>query len=479
MSERTQVVVVGAGISGLTAAFWLHQHGNEVTVLEKEGCVGGTMQTLRKDGWLVEMGPNSALETTPLFGEMFEALGISDQRIYAHPESNRRYILRDGTLHALPMSPGAFLKTRLWSAKAKLRLLGEPFVGSVGREESIAEFVERRLGREFLDYAINPFVAGVYAGNPEDLSVRLAFPKLYALEEKYGGLIKGMILGARDRRKRAETAKDRARMFSFTSGMQTFPDAIGLVLGKRLRLEATVRSVQRSRDGAGRNSGSFDVAYEEHGESRVLAADAVILATPAYVASTLLRDLSTPTANLLDEVYYPPVAEVFLGYREDQFTMPLDGFGYLVPARESRNILGTIWSSSIFPHRAPEGHVALTTFVGGARQPGLIDGDDDDCLRLVLEDLRSIMGVQGEPVYSRVVRWPKAIPQYNLGYQTLLSGLEALERELPGFFFCSNYKGGIAVGDCLMSGKRTAERVEKHVSETNGIRQKHKHTGER
>jgi oxygen-dependent protoporphyrinogen oxidase len=472
MSEKPQVVVVGAGISGLTAAFWLHRIGTEVAVLEKEGSVGGTMQTQRNDGWLVEVGPNSALETTPLFSEMFEALGISEQRIYAHPDSNRRYILRDGALHALPMAPGPFLKTRLWSAGAKLRLLGEPFVGRAGREESIAEFVERRLGREFLDYAINPFVAGVYAGNPEDLSVRLAFPKLYALEEKYGGLIKGMILGARDRKKRAETAKDRSKMFSFSAGMQTFPDAIGKVLGDRVKLGAAVTSLRGSRDVAGEHSRAFEVSYEREGEKRTLAADAVILAIPAHVASMLVRDLSSHTADMLDRVYYPPVAEVFLGFREEQFTMPLDGFGYLVPAKESRNILGTIWSSSIFPNRAPEGHVALTTFVGGARQPELLDGDDDHILRLVLDDLRSIMGVRGQPVFTQVIRWPKAIPQYNLGYQSLLSGLEALERDLPGFFFCSNYKGGIAVGDCVMSGKRTATRVGEYISGTSGPSQK-------
>jgi oxygen-dependent protoporphyrinogen oxidase len=473
MSRRAEVVVVGAGISGLTTAFWLHRSGVDVTVLEREKWVGGTMRTLRTDGWLVEMGPNSALETTPLFSEMFDALGISGQRMYASSESNRRYILRGGLLHALPMSPGAFLKTRLWSTRAKLRLLREPFTGRAGKEESIAEFVERRLGSEFLDYAINPFVAGVYAGNPEDLSVRLAFPKLFALEEKYGGLVKGMILGARDRRKRAETAKDRARMFSFVSGMQTFPDAIAEVLADRVELAAAVISVGRVRGAAEHGTKGLEVTYERDGEKRALTADAVILAVPAYTASMILRNLSAQTADRLDAVYYPPVAEVFLGFHEDQFTMALDGFGYLVPAKESRNVLGTIWSSSIFPGRAPEGHVALTTFVGGARQPGLLDGDDDHIMRLVLDDINSIMGVRGQPVFTRSIRWRRAIPQYNLGYQSLLTSLEELERDVPGLFLCSNYRGGIAVGDCVMSGKSTATRAEDYVSAQSGIRHKH------
>ena len=181
-----KVVVVGAGISGLTAAWWLHKAGVDVIVLEKNPFVGGTMRTIHEDGWLIETGPNSALETTPLFNEMFDGLGILNERLYADERSNKRYILRDGKLHALPMSPQAFLASSLWSIGGKLRLLKEPFVDRAEKEETIAEFVERRLGREFLDYAINPFVAGVYAGNPEELSVRAAFRKLYALEEKYG-----------------------------------------------------------------------------------------------------------------------------------------------------------------------------------------------------------------------------------------------------------------------------------------------------
>jgi len=479
MSGKAEIVVVGGGISGLTAAFWLHRNGAEVTLLESEKWVGGTMRTMQRDGWLVEMGPNSALETTPLFEEMFEVLGISGERLYARPESNKRYILRGGVLHALPMSPGAFLKTRLWSTRAKLRLLREPLAGRARQEESIAEFVERRLGREFLDYAINPFVAGVYAGNPEELNVRLAFPKLYALEEKYGGLISGMIRGARDRRKRAETAKDRAKMFSFTSGMQTFPEAIGKLLGERVKLAAKVTSVGRNRDAAESGRKGLEVTYEQDGEGRSLTADAVILAVPAYAASLLVRNLSAHTAEMLEAVYYPPVAEVFLGFREDQFAMALDGFGYLVPAKESRNILGTIWSSSIFPGRAPEGHVALTTFVGGARQPGLLNGDDDRILQLVLDDIRSIMGARGEPSFTRIIRWSRAIPQYNLGYQSLLDSLDALEGEVPGLFFCSNYRGGIAVGDCLMSGKSTATRATHYVSARRSHGHTHDPTGER
>jgi len=265
------------------------------------------MRTIHDAGWLVETGPNSALETTPLFGEMFEGLGILEERLYAEPAADRRYILRGGILHPLPMSPRAFLASSLWTFRGKARLLKEPFIGRSGREETIAEFVERRLGREFLDYAINPFVAGVYAGNPEQLSVRAAFPRLYALEEKYGGLIKGMILGARDRKKRAEKAKDRARMFSFRNGMETFPLAAARSLGDRLWRESSVEEIACLPDGR------FRVRARRKGAPAELSADAVVIAVPAHAAGRLVRPLSAAAADILSRIYYPPVAECSWG----------------------------------------------------------------------------------------------------------------------------------------------------------------------
>jgi oxygen-dependent protoporphyrinogen oxidase len=452
MTPPPSVVVVGGGISGLTTAFWLRRHGIEVTVLEQELHPGGTMRTLHEGEWLVETGPNSALETTPLFGEMFDALGIAGERRYADDASDTRYILRGGSLHPLPLSPPAFLKSRLWTVRGKLRLLKEPFIGRATKEETIAEFVERRLGREFLDYAINPFVAGVFAGNPEQLSVRSAFPKLYALEERYGGLIRGMIGGARERKKRAETAKDRARMFSFAQGMQTFPDAIASLLGASLRTECSVRGVRQS-------GKSFAVDTVTPAGPSSIEAGCVVLAVPSYAAAPLVAPFSSILGKMLERVYYPPVAEVFLGFPTSAFAHPLDGFGFLIPAVEHRLILGTIWSSSLFRGRAPAGHVALTSFVGGSRQPEVLDRTDDALRDLVVNEIRSILGGSGEPVFSRVLRWQRAIPQYNLGYQTLIDAIERLEHDVQGLYVCNNYRGGIAVGDCVMNGRATADRI--------------------
>lgn len=451
----SRLIVIGAGISGLTSAFWAQRAGWDVAVLEATSVPGGTMRTVHENGWLVETGPNSALETTPILGEMFSLLGIEGERRYASDASNKRYVLREGRLHPIPMSPGAFLAARLWSTRGKLRLLKEPLIGRGTKEETVAEFVERRLGRELLDYGINPFVAGVYAGNPEQLSVRSAFPKLYALEEKYGGLIKGMIKGARERRGRAEVAKDRARMFSFAKGMQTFPEALARSLGAKLFYNAPVRSIEVLKP-TGTAAPRFRATTMD---GMSIEGDAVVLGVPAYAASDLLRPLVPALAVMLERVYYPPVAEVFLGIHRTQCGRPLDGFGYLIPEREKRQILGTIWSSVIFAGRAPANHVALTTFVGGSRQPELLDLDDAQLQKLVLGELGKIMNVSGAPVFSRIYRWERAIPQYTIGYQNTVDAIERLEREIPGLFICSNYRGGIAVGDCIMNGKKTAGRL--------------------
>jgi protoporphyrinogen/coproporphyrinogen III oxidase len=464
MKNSAQVIVVGAGISGLATAWWLHKSGIDVLVLERGDAPGGTMRTVRENGWLIETGPNSALETTPLFQTLFQDAGLTDQLVYANEAGNNRYIVRNGALHALPMSPPAFLRSKLWTTRGKLRLLAEPFIGRAAEEETIARFVRRRLGAEFLDYAINPFVAGVYAGDPEQLSVRAAFPKLYALEEKYGGLIKGQIRGARERRQRQEKAKDRARMFSFKDGMQRFPEAIARLMPDRVHLGIAVsgivdtfRAERRYRvDGArGNETLSFD-------------ADAVITAAPAAATASLLESFNASLARALRDIHYPPVAEVFQGYRAADIRRALDGFGYLIPEVEKRSILGTIWSSALFEGRAPEAHVAFTTFVGGSRQPALAALDDEKLATAVAAEITALMSATAPPVYTRVTRWEHAIPQYRLGHLDIVRRMEDFERAQPGLFVSGNFRGGISVGDCVISSDRTAQAVLRYLEPLRG-----------
>jgi oxygen-dependent protoporphyrinogen oxidase len=458
-AQSGPVVVVGAGISGLCAAYRLKGRGAEVIVLEKGAEAGGTMQTQSVEGWLVEAGPNSALESTPLLGELFQDLGITAQRCYANERASKRYILRGGRLLAIPTTPSSVITSPLWSLGGKLRILKEPFIGRAYEEESVAQFVTRRLGHEFLDYAIDPFVAGVYAGDPEKLSIRAAFPKMYALESNHGGLFKGMI--ALKRKRKGTGGARGSKLFSFVRGMQTIPRAIASDLGAALRLNASVENIVPMR--AGKNPVHV-VSVRQEGKLESITASAVVLASPAVATGAVIRAIDPETAGVLESVYYPPVASVFLGFCERDIGRPLDGFGFLVPKREERNILGAIWSSALFPGRSPHGCAAITAFVGGSRRPDLVSLDDQALVDLLLTELRTIMNIGGDPVFRRINRWERAIPQYTMGYERVLRTIDRFEQNFRGAFVCSNFRGGISVGDCVTNATAVAERVVQHLS---------------
>ena len=365
MSDQppVEVAVIGAGVTGLTLAHLLDRQGIKVRVFEAKDRPGGAICTSREEGFLIEHGPNSAQDTTPLLHQLFAGLGIADQLEYASPAAENRYVVRGGKLHAVPLGPPALLGSGLFSGRAKLRLLGEPFVrrSDPDQDEDLAHFVERRLGREFLDYAIDPFVSGVFAGLPEKLSVRSAFPRLWELEQHYGSLIKGAIMGARERRKRQEQSKQNAQSFSFKEGLQTLIDALARALGDKVCTGAALRALRKTPRG---------FALELAGQEEVVDARAVALTMPAHGYEHLELGFDCALARqALAQIYYPPVAVVFCGYRRNPLDHPLEGFGFLVPRRENRRILGSLWNSSLFGGRAPEGGLALTVFVGGSRQP--------------------------------------------------------------------------------------------------------------
>ena len=461
---KTDVIIIGEGITGLCVAYWLKKRGVKVTVLAKDSEVGGTMKSVQDHGFLYETGANTGLETTPLFKELVSDLKLESEFVYAHPEGKNRYILRDGILHSMPLGPGSFLSTKLFSLAAKFRVMKEPFIGRATKEESIAEFVERRLGRDFLDYAIDPFVAGVFAGKPEQLSVRSAFPKLYALEEKYGGLVKGMMKGAPERKQRAEKAKDRAETFSFVSGMQMLPHAIATSLGKSVILNAKVTNIRNLTTARNEPSNEPDarrylVEYLHNDQETEMEADSVVFAIPAYDASPIIKSLSADTARVLSSIYYSPIVSIFLGVNRENIGHRLDGFGFLVPSKERRKILGCLWNSCLFAHRAPTGMAALNAFIGGARQPELTTLSDERIIQTTLDELKSIMQLSGNPVYLHLTRWQKSIPQYEIGYQNKIDALAQFEESLPGIVLAGNYRGGISVGDCVQNAYEIAKTL--------------------
>lgn len=483
-----KVLIIGGGISGLTVAYWLHKSGVDVTVLEKEARPGGSIRTEKEKGYLIECGPNSTLDLYREVDDLCEGLGIMGEKIFAESAAGNRYVLRDGRLRPLPVGPLQFLTTDLWSLRGKLRLLREPFIpGYRGpAEETVAQFVIRRTGQEFLDYAIDPFVTGVFAGDPYRLSLKSSFPKMYTLEQEYGSLVKGALFGRKNKRE----PKRKMRLFSFKEGLETMPAAIADVLGDRLKSGFNVTMVKRNttilpsptligkmREGQAfpfdsaqvipgrsrRGGDGFEVIAEKDGKAETFHADSVVLATPAWGTAKIIHPLSERIAEALMAIAYIPVAIVFTGFDRRSIKHPLDGFGFLIPSKESKrggySLLGSIWSSAIFPGRAPEGKAAFTNILGGARNRDILEYSDKELIEMTLRDLRNILAIEEKPDFLRIVRQPRAIPQYTPGHGDRIAAIEKGLQEIPGLYLAGNYINGVSVGHCIAEATKLAAKI--------------------
>ena len=461
--------IIGAGISGLAAAYRLDKEGLNPIVLEQRSQPGGMIYSERFDApttageYLVEFGPNSLRASTALLEELLEDLDLEDERVEAAEAAQRRYIVFSGRPVALPSSLRELVSTELFSPQAKLRLLAEPIIAPASREESVAAFTRRRLGQEVLDYALNPFTAGVFAGDPEELSLQHAFPHIYELEQRHGSLIGGSVrkaLGGLVRRLSSsddERDTTKRRMFTLRKGLGSLPRALGDRLGDRLYLDSEVQSLHYSGD-------QWHVRFSRHDEDETAAFDALVWTAPLHVLLSLAPALNVDLKPL-EKVSYPAVSVVAMGFPREAVEHPLDGFGVLVPAAESAcRTLGTLFSSTVFPHRAPENRVLLTTFVGGARTPSLAGAPDEEVYEAVHHDLRHVLGAHDPPTFRRRMYWPCAIPQYHVGYGKVTDCIDHLEASCPGLFLAGNYRSGISVGDAADSGGDAARRVAEHVS---------------
>jgi protoporphyrinogen/coproporphyrinogen III oxidase len=449
------VAIIGAGLTGLAAGYDLKQRGARVVIYEAGARIGGMVKSERRDGFLAELGPNSMSPPSAAVAALLTELGLDSNRITASPEARHRYIVRRGKPVRLPLTPPELLTSRLFSNSAKLAIFGEPLTEAIDAQvdESVAAFVRRRFNQEVVDYVANPFVAGTFAGDPEQLSVRHALPQLHALEQTHGSIMKAYVRMMKARRESGQI-EAMGGPVSFRNGLQEIPDALGRELGSEVRLKAPVTQLQR-----GSRGWTVGAAFQSPE-----VYDAVVYAAPAHSLDQIDLDLpGGERLSTLSTIVHPPVAVISLGFRREQVAHPLDGFGCLAPEVERRRVLGVIFSSSLFPDRAPEGQVLLTVFVGGTRDPDFVQLDPHTLTSRVLDELRALLGATGEPTFRAVEIWPKAIPQYVLGYGRFKDIADQMERTNEGLALAGTYRDGISVGDAIASGTRAAARVAAHL----------------
>ena len=453
--ESSSAIIIGSGISGLTTAYKLQHSGCSVNVFERGGRVGGAINTHSKNGWLAEYGPNTILETSTQIKTLITQLGLDGEKLYPNSVSSNRFIVKNGKLLPLPISPLAFFSSSLFSAKSKFNIIREPFIPKWQNdyEESLSEFVLRRLGQNFLDYAVNPFVAGVFAGDPNKLSVKHALSKLYKLEQDYGSLIKGQIKKAKLPAQSDDIPKNRAKMFSFKNGLKELPETLASKLKTPIEFNATVEQVQKLNEG-------WEITYNQQNEIKTLKADNLIYAgTGHQLANCKIMNNKNLDLSFGNEIEYPPVATLTLGFHKNQIQHTLNGFGLLVPQVENLQILGALFNSSLFPYRAPDDHITITVFMGGVRQPELALESEEKRLDIAVNDLTMLLGISGSPALIFHKKWTKAIPQYNVGYGDIKSKFQRLEKDNPGLYFTGNYREGISVTDTILQAIQTADNI--------------------
>jgi oxygen-dependent protoporphyrinogen oxidase len=444
-----RIVVVGAGISGLSVAYRLQQQlpDADITVLEESSRPGGTTWTLREEGFLLETGPNGFLDSKPATKNLCEDAGLAERLVAASRAAARsRYILFRGHLRALPSGPGGLVRSDVLSGLGRLSLLCELFRRrpQEARDESIDAFVRRRAGREAAEVLADAMVTGIFAGDAKLLSLPACFPRLAQLERDFGSVIRGFAKTAR---------RGGSQLWSLRGGLRELIETLAVRLRNPPLFSVAVRAVRCQRD-------SDRPRWQVHGEGQDhWPADVVVLTCPAYRQADMLGELDVDLARRIAEIQYNRVVVVGLGFRRADVAGAPDGFGFIAPQRTRRDLLGVQWCSSIYPGRAPEGMVLWRAMCGGWNRPDVVDWDDERLVGAVRGELQRIMHIDASPVYQRVVRWPRAIPQYHVGHLDRLAWIEARRQWHPGLFLGGNAYRGVALNDCTEQGEKLAREV--------------------
>ena len=453
--QRIDVAIVGGGIAGLSAAYDLQARGLSVRVLEASARVGGVIATERFDGWVIDGGPDSLLVQKPAAVTLCRELGIAD-RLLSTLTPRTAFVLRDGRLHAIaegsflgfPITFGALARSRLFSLAGKARMAGEVIVPrrTVDEDESIGAFVSRRFGREAVDYLADPLLAGIHAGDVDRLSIRALFPRLVDAERRSGSVIRAL-------RALHVRPSPQGAFVSLPGGTGELVDSLSNALKPdTVVTNARVTNLRRGLD------------YAIDSTAGNVQARCVVLAVPAYVTGTLTRPIDPALADLCDAIPYASTATVAFGHRRDQVAHPLRGTGFVVPRTEGLALLAGTWVSSKWPGRAPEGHVLLRGFLGGGRDPRRLDASDAELIDTARRELSDLLGISGSPLFSRVYRWTRQSPQYEVGHLHRVVSIDRRLNALPGLFVTGSGFKAVGIPDCISDGRATAARAADYVA---------------
>lgn len=469
----TRIAIIGAGLSGLASAYAIEQRSKqqgfeiETLVVEKESRIGGKILSIKEDGFVCEFGPNGFLDNKPMTLELCKQLQIDQQLLRSDDNARKRFIYSDQVLHQMPENGPAFLKSKLISWPGKFRLAGEIVIPKRQSEgdETLAEFGRRRLGGEALDKLISPMVSGIFAGDPETMSLKSCFPRINELEQEYGGLLKAMVKLASKKRADIKAGKAVASaagpggvLTSFAGGIQELTDGIAAALSGKVVTGASVTKIEQKQ-------GGFLLDLDDGQQFDV---DMVVTAAPAYAVADMLNKLNDKTASILRQIPYATMNVICFGYQQERIGIDLNGFGYLIPRTEGRNTLGTLWDSSIFSSRAPEGMVLLRSMMGGAANPAAIDLSEAEVKARTMKDLKKIMGIDGEPDFVKIFRHRHAIPQYTRGHAQRLQELEASLQDFPDLFLTGNAFTGVGLNDCVHAANQSAAKVVSRLEKKKG-----------
>jgi len=450
---KTKVVIIGAGLTGLVTAFYLVKNGVRVKILEKNSRLGGVIQTIKEQGFTIEAGPNTGVVSHPEITELFEDLKNHCAMEIANPDAKKRLIWKDGEWHALPSGFLPAIKTPLFSLGDKFRILGEPFrKRGTNPNESIADLVVRRMGKSYLDYAVDPFISGIYAGDPSQLVTRFALPKLYALEQTYGSFIGGSV------KKKSEPKDERSKkvtreVFSAKGGLQSLIDALVKGIGSE-NILLNCKDIKVSNENHEFRTSSF-----MGGITVSLISEKVISTAGGKEIESLFPFIAQDQLDAIKKLEYAKIVQVALGYNQWK-GISVNAFGGLIPSKEKRKILGVLFPSSFFVNRAPENGVLLSVFLGGIKNDSYYSLNDEEIMSLVGEEIDEMMKIKGiKPDLIKIFRYQYAIPQYTASSEQRINAIDIVQKNFPGLILGGNIRDGIGMGDRIKQGRAIAEEI--------------------